>query len=612
MKQLLAIKNGYFSFSQKQIFTDVNFQIYEGDKICLIGKNGTGKSSLMRIISEDYNLDSGEIVLRSGTTIGYLKQDSDLRPDVSSYDFIFDNIGKEDIEDRKYEADIFLDELNIDGNMSVKNLSGGNIKRLNIIKELIKKPDIILLDEPTNHLDIEAIEWLEKYINTNNLTLVCVSHDREFLNNISNKIYLIDNNAIYMCNKGFKYFDEFIEELVVSEQKKIEKMNRKLNAENHWLKYGVTARRKRNQNRLRKLHELKDKLQKEKQKFKVRTDSLKLPDLEVSQQNKLVLELDDITIGYPKNDRYKIIFKNCSMRIMKEEKIGIVGKNGIGKSTFLNVITKKSEPISGRVKYGPNIEISYADQNRTTLDTEKSLIDNICEGNNVNVKLGDITMHVAGYLKKFLFPKERLNDLVSTLSGGEKNRLLLAKIMLRPGNLLILDEPTNDLDMESMEMLEEVIMNYSGTVIIVSHDRAFLDDIVTRTLVIDEKGISDYIGGYTEYKNQNKSEGSEEKTKKSNTTSKKENLNISNKQNTKLSYKDQRDLEILPAQIANIELEISEAEYKLSDINLFSVDNKLFNQLMKSIEIKKKELSLLEERWFEVMQMEEEFKNKNE
>lgn len=545
MVPIFYIKEGNLSFADKKILSELELYVSRGDRICLVGRNGCGKSSLMKIIDGEYELDTGELFQDPAIKIGYLKQDMKLLPKGKIYDFVLSSF-KDEHDNNKYQADIILKQLEIDGNAELENCSGGQIRRVCLAKALINNPDILLLDEPTNHLDILAIEWLEGYINNYNGAVICISHDRTFQENISNKIWWIDLGILRKSSKGFKYYDQWREEIIESEEATLRKMNRKLEVEKGWLNAGVTGRRKRNQKRLANLHRLRESYKSHQSHLQSAKARLQIELAEEMQKTKFIIEAENISYNFPG----KKLFDNFTFKVKKGEKIGVIGPNGIGKSTFIKILIKDIEPELGKVKHGTNLEITYFDQYRSELNPTHSLKQTLCPTGGDQIFLKDRTMHVAGYLKQFMFDPKILEDKVSTLSGGEANRLLLAKALISPGNFLILDEPTNDLDMDSLEMLLEILADYTGTLIIVSHDRDFLERLVTRTLVFTGEEIVDLYGGYTDYLTYHKKDVKVEKHVKKKII---ENIPETAPKQQKLSYKYVRLLESLPLEIDQLE-----------------------------------------------------------
>lgn len=592
MVPIFYIKEGNLSFADKKILSELELYVSRGDRICLVGRNGCGKSSLMKIIDGEYELDTGELFQDPAVKIGYLKQDMKLLPKGKIYDFVLSSF-KDEHDNNKHQADIILKQLEIDGNAELENCSGGQIRRVCLAKALINNPDILLLDEPTNHLDILAIEWLEGYINNYNGAVICISHDRTFQENISNKIWWIDRGILRKSSKGFKYYDQWREEIIESEEATLRKMNRKLEVEKGWLNAGVTGRRKRNQKRLANLHRLRESYKSHQSHLQSAKARLQIKLAEEMQKTKFIIEAENISYNFPG----KKLFDNFTFKVKKGEKIGVIGSNGIGKSTFIKILIKDIEPELGKVKHGTNLEITYFDQYRSELNPTHSLKQTLCPTGGDQIFLKDRTMHVAGYLKQFMFDPKILEDKVSTLSGGEANRLLLAKALISPGNFLILDEPTNDLDMDSLEMLLEILADYTGTLIIVSHDRDFLERLVTRTLVFTDEEIVDLYGGYTDYLTYHKKDVKVEKhVKKKNI----ENVPETAPKQQKLSYKYVRLLESLPLEIDQLEKKITELESELFENNLYMLNNNKFNKLTDNLLKAKEELDQKMIEWLEV------------
>lgn len=598
MTPIFYIKNGNLGFADKTVLLDLELYISPGDKICLVGRNGCGKSSLMKIIDGEYELDNGELFQDPAISVGYLRQDMKALPSGNIYDFILNSV--QDPESNKYSADIILKQLEIDGSAELKNCSGGQIRRACLARVLVNKPDILLLDEPTNHLDIRAIEWLESYIKNYQGAVVCISHDRMFQENTTNKVWWIDRGVLRKSNRGFRYYDEWREEIIAQEEVALRKMNRKLEAEANWLHGGVTARRKRNQKRLSNLYRLRAEFSEHIGHLRNAKARVQMELAESANKTKFIIEANNISYQY----NNKKLFNNFTFKVKKGEKIGVVGPNGVGKSTLIRLLTKELEPIEGNVKHGTNIEITYFDQHRSELNPSFSLKQTLCPGGGDQVFLQDQSMHIASYLKKFMFDPKMLDNKTSTLSGGEANRLLLAKALINPGNFFILDEPTNDLDMDSLEMLLEILADYTGTLIVVSHDRDFLERLVTRTLVFDGDKIIDLYGGYQDYLKYYKAEPEIVKPIKSKQI-------IDDTKTTKpqkLSYKYIRLLELLPSEIESLECKIVAIENQLSDNNLYNNDNKKFNQLSSDLQKAKIELDQKLEQWIEVEAMKDSIK----
>ncbi|WPX99319.1 ABC transporter ATP-binding protein [Candidatus Megaera polyxenophila] len=599
MTPIFYIKDGNLSFADKTVLSSLELYVYPGDKICLVGRNGSGKSSLMKVMAGEYELDSGELFKDPLTKIGYLKQDVITKTNYSIYEFVLEGLKKP--EENRYLADIILKKLQITGDLKLKNCSGGQIRRAFLAKTLVDQPDILLLDEPTNHLDITAIEWLEEYVKSYAGAIVCISHDRAFQENTTNKVWWIDRANLRKSNKGFKHYDQWREEIIAEEEASLRKMTRKLEMEKDWLNTGVTARRKRNQKRLANLHRLRDSLRIHQTKLRDAKTKLQIELTQEAKKSQFIIEAENISFNYES----KNIFHNFSFKVKKGEKIGVIGPNGSGKSTLIKILTKDLTPIEGKVKHGANLEITYFDQYRTELNKDHTIKLTLCPNGGDQVFLKNQTMHVAGYLKNFMFDPRILNDKVSTLSGGEANRLLLAKTLISPGNFLILDEPTNDLDTDSLEMLLEILAQYDGTLMIVSHDRDFLERLVTRTLVFTGDTIVDLYGGYKDYLKYYKINNTFNLKTDNKEKKKIDTVNLENfKKNTKLSYKYQRLLEILPKEIEEIENNIADLETKLIQADLYVKNPETFYDYSKKLEENKKLLDNKIHQWLEIENME--------
>lgn len=484
------VRQGLLSFADKILIKDLECYLYSKDKIALVGNNGSGKSSLFKVIAGYSSLTKGDFYLENGMKIGYLEQNIILPGDLSAEEYILNETSCE-----SYQANIFLHKLKIPAYEIIDNLSGGQKRRLLLAKILSSKPDILLLDEPNNHLDIDAIEWLEEYLLSYQGSVICISHDRKFLENITNTIWYIDRGVFYTSKRGFKYFDSFQEEIMEEEQKRLMKLNKKLQLENQWFQQGVTGRRKRNQGRLSHLHKLREQIQERKQ----RARTMKADQLVESEVKKtrFIIEAEKVNFSYQEGVE---MIKDFSFRVVKGEKIALVGPNGSGKSTLLKILLKQMMPISGKVIHGSNLDISYFDQNKSCLDLNLNVLENLCPNGGYYVNLSGKILHAAAYLKQLMFDPKLLHTKLSILSGGQQSRLALAYTLINKGNLLILDEPTNDLDMDSLDILLEILHNYQGTLIVVSHDRYFIDNLVERTLIINKNGeILDILGNYQDY-----------------------------------------------------------------------------------------------------------------
>lgn len=591
------IKSGYLSFADKEVFSDIELYLYSGEKICLVGRNGSGKSSLMKVIAEDYEMESGEVYKHPAVKIAYLKQDNVIGSEFTTiYDFVSDALQD---ESEKYKAEMIFDKLSIDGNDLISNLSGGQIRRASLAKVLINQPEILLLDEPTNHLDISAIEWLEDYLKTYPGAVVCISHDRAFLSNVTNRLWWLDRGILRKSDNGFSNFESWREQILEYEEAVLRKLGKKLEDENVWLSQGVTARRKRNQKRLADLIALRKTMAT--QNAHVRSAKQKITIVEDSdvRKSKFIIEASNLNFTYGG----KAIISDFSFRCKKGEVIGIVGPNGSGKTTLVKLLLKELVPDSGKVHHGTGLEVSYFDQHRSLLNPSHSLKQILCPSGGDQIFLANgKTMHVAGYIKNFMFNPNLLDAKLSTLSGGEANRLLLAKTLINPGNLLVLDEPTNDLDMDSLDVLIEVLSEYKGTVLIVSHDRDFLNRLVTRSLVFSKDGIVDMFGSYEDYMKLYPKSKSQESDKLVTVKNKTPAAESKPKNDGRLSYKDKRLLEVLPIEIEELEKEVMVIENKLSDPDFYSKNPASFSELSKKLGSIKEKIELLMDQWLKISQ----------
>ena len=587
---IYTIKDIKLTFGVKPLFTDVNLNICKGDKVCLVGRNGCGKSTLLKIISGQLDADSGEIFIQPATKVSYMEQNADFSAYNTLRDVILSGLKSEDVNTLAYKADILISHFEINEEMSTLTASGGELKKAALAKALISEPDILLLDEPTNHLDISTIEKLEEIIIKFQGAVIVISHDRSFLNHISNATLWIDRGITHYNNKGFSNFDEWQEEILNQEIIKEKYLNKKLEEETEWLHKGVTARRRRNQGRLRRLQQLRQERREQIKKL----GSIDLEIKEADVRSKMIVEAKHITKSFASRD----IVKDFSLRILKGNRIGIVGPNGAGKTTLIKLLTKHLEPDTGFVRIGKNLEMAYFDQNREQLNPEKTLWKTLCgEGDHIYVR--GHYRHVVAYLKDFLFTPDQAKSPVSCLSGGEKNRLMLALSLARESNFLVLDEPTNDLDMDTLDLLQEVLDEYQGTILLVSHDRDFLNKITTSMLYMSGDGsIIEHVGNYEELYDKYISK----EVKKVNQTKKQvvETKERKNNKTNQLSYKDKRLYEVLPQEISDIETKISEIEKMLSDADLYAKDTNKFYQLSEQLEKLNQEKDEKETKWLEI------------
>ncbi len=591
---ILSIRDATLSFAKKILFENLHLNLFPRDRICLIGKNGVGKTSLMNAIAGQFEIDCGERWVAPNTILGYLSQNENLPNNITVSDFIL--LGLKIDEHKTYLVDIVCDNLQINKNSLTNNLSGGQKRRVNLARALVLEPAILLLDEPTNHLDLEVIEWLENYLQNFQGALIVISHDRKFLEKVSNKVFWLRAGQIKINHNGYKNFDEWSQNIIEHEQRELENLQKKVDLESGWLQTGVTARRKRNIGRLHYLGELRNKLEEQKRLVFANQNRVNIQNQKIEEDApQVILSFNNVS----KNFGEKKLIDKFTLKILRGERIGIVGKNGSGKSTLLKLMVGETTPDQGTVKPARDINISYFDQSRSKIKPTSSIQEILCEnGGDYVVLANGKTMHICGYLKNFLFDPNDREALAGTLSGGQQNRLLLAKTLANPGNFMILDEPTNDLDMDTLDMLQDYLNDYQGTLVIVSHDRDFLDNVATSILAFEGNGkITNHIGGYSDYINYQEKNFtfSQEKISQISHTPKHVSANLSEK---KFSYKHKIELEKLTIKIEKLENKIRELSEEMSN----GEDRSNSNLAHIAMEIAKfqNDLNLAEERWIEL------------
>ena len=595
---IFSLRETSVSFGKKIIFDNLDVNIHRKDLIALIGKNGVGKSTLMRIISDKQDLDQGEVWKLNNIRVSFFSQKFELE---ESYSIENELLNILDIEEDSFKIDIFCNNLQLNKKDIIKNLSGGQKRRVGLIKSLINESDILLLDEPTNHLDLECIIWLENYLKTFKGSIICVSHDRTFLSNFTNKVFWLDRGNLRVSPSGFKNFDRWSQEMFEQEARELKNRKQFVNIEVEWANKGVKARVKRNVKRLERAKELKDQLEKDESSYRKAIQTVKINKIIPGLDNsKFIAEFHKVSVGYeiPK----KTILKDINLKINKKDRIGLIGKNGTGKSTFLKALLGEIKSQKGTIKLKKNMNFSYFDQLRNDLNADNSLKKILVPSGGDYLKVQGKDRHVCSYLKDFMFDPSKATDSINTLSGGQQNRLLLAKVLANPQTGLILDEPTNDLDLETMDLLTEMLSNYSGTLLIVSHDRDFLDQTVNKILYFDEKGqVSIFLGGYSDFLKSQQNE----KIIKSISKKKNNYKVVSSKNNKKLSFKYKYELENLPKEIEDLENKIDDITKELKNSNLYLSDANRFNEITNEMVELKKILSIKEERWLFLLEMEE-------
>ncbi|SDX91622.1 ATP-binding cassette domain-containing protein [Acinetobacter kyonggiensis] len=593
----ITLRDVQLAFGGPSLLDGANFNLERGERVCLIGRNGEGKSTLLKLIEGSLLPDRGEVSIQNGITISMLAQDvpmdsgkvADIVADgageaatvLRAYHEASDAcvLGDMDACDRMGELQHKLDQVDgwaletkvnsilskmgLDPDADLADLSGGRKRRVLLARALLTQPDVLLLDEPTNHLDVESIEWLEKFLlDQNNLTLLFISHDRSFVDSIATRIVELDRGTLRSYEGNYTRYLDLKAQQMEAEEKQNALFDKRLAEEEVWIRQGIKARRTRNEGRVRALKDLRE----ESKARRSQQGKVSMATQDANRSGKLVFDIEHLSVAF--GDQEPII-KDFSALVLRGDRIGLVGDNGVGKTTLIKAILGELEH-TGTVKTGTQLEVAYFDQLRNALDLEKSVKDNVSEGSDfVDVNGG--RRHIYSYLQDFLFSPERARTPVKALSGGERNRILLAKLLLKPSNLIVMDEPTNDLDMVTLELLEEMLGGYKGTLLLISHDRAFMDNVVTSTWVFDGKGhIDEYIGGYQDYLEQRPDQTAVDQKSDVKKALAKAEAAVPKK--AKLSYKDQRALEQLPAEMEALETEQASLNEKLADGSLFVSD----------------------------------------
>lgn len=587
---LLNLQNITLSFGSAPLFDSINLQIHKGEKITLLGRNGAGKTTFMKLINGEIEADSGELIREKGLKTALLTQEVPMSLPGTIYDVIegtsiHSKIHHDSFEEQKklQQIEITLSLLDIDRNLIYKDLSAGMKRRTLLGRAIVNEPDILLLDEPTNHLDIEFIMWLEEFLVRYNGTVFFVTHDRTFMQKIANRIIELDRGKIFDWKCDYTTFLSRKEAWLESEEVQNSLFDKKLGKEEVWIRKGIKARRTRNEGRVRALKKMRE----ERAMRREVIGSVKMDIQKTEISGKMVFEADDVSFAY---GDAKII-KNFSTRIIRGDRLGIIGPNGCGKTTLLKLLLGEIKPDSGKIKSGARIETAYFDQMRNILDEEKTIKENVTDGNEI-ISFNGKNKHVIGYLQDFLFPPDRVDIKVNLLSGGEKNRLLLAKLFAKPANLLILDEPTNDLDIETIELLEDLLIDYEGTILLVSHDRSFLNNVVAGTIVFEGSGIfTEYAGGYDDWLIQKKpAKAGIEKIKKTDREKKPV-------EKTKLTFNEVKELASLPKLIENKESRVKEIFGIMADPGFYQKKGDSVNEIKAELEKTEEDIETLYKRW---------------
>ena len=597
----ITLRDVHLAFGGPALLDGANFNLERGERVCLIGRNGEGKSTLLKLIEGSLLPDTGEVSIQNGLTVSMLAQDVPMDSGKVA-DIVADGAGEAatvlkdyheasdacvlgDMEacDRmgmlqhkldqldgwalENKVNTILGKMGLDPNADLADLSGGRKRRVLLARALLTQPDVLLLDEPTNHLDVESIEWLEKFLlDQNNLTLLFISHDRSFVDSIATRIVELDRGVLRGYEGNYSRYLDLKAQQMEAEEKQNALFDKKLAEEEAWIRQGIKARRTRNEGRVRALKTLRE----ESKARRSQQGKVSMATQEANRSGKLVFEIEHLRVSYNEQP----LIKDFSAIVLRGDRIGLVGDNGVGKTTLIKAILGEIEH-GGSVKTGTQLEIAYFDQLRNALDLEKTVMANVSEGSDF-VDVNGNRRHIYSYLQDFLFSPERARTPLKALSGGERNRILLAKLLLKPSNLIVMDEPTNDLDMVTLELLEEMLSEYKGTLLLISHDRAFMDNVVTSTWVFDGKGnIDEYIGGYQDYLEQRPDQkvvDQKSDVKKAQAKAEAAAAAASAPKKVKLSYKDQRELEQLPAEMEKLEKEQAELSAKLADGSWFVSD----------------------------------------
>jgi ATP-binding cassette subfamily F protein uup len=596
---LIQLQDIHLTFGGTPLLQGADLTLGEGERLCLVGRNGSGKSTMLKVAAGLVEFDRGSRATAPTATLRYLPQEPDLAGFATTLSFVEAGMAP---GDDPYRARYLLDRLGMSGQEPADRLSGGEARRAALARVLAPSPDILLLDEPTNHLDLPAIEWVEAELGAMRSALVLVSHDRRFLERLSRATVWLDRGRTRRLERGFAQFESWRDKVLEEEERDRHKLDRRIVQEEDWVRYGVTARRKRNQGRMERLQELR-RQRREQRRLSAQS---RMAASEAPQSGSLVIEAKRIA----KRHGDKVVVRDFSLRVLRGDRVGIVGANGSGKTTLLDLLTKRLAPDSGEVRLGSNLAMQSLDQRRAALAGEPTLAAFLTDGRGDTVNVGGVSRHVSGYMKDFLFAPEQMRTPVSALSGGERGRLMLAKAMAAPSNLLVLDEPTNDLDLETLDLLQEILADYAGTVLLVSHDRDFLDRVVTSTILAEGDGrFVEYAGGYSDMVAQ-RGEGVAAKKAASLKVARAETPKSASADprpaRRKLTFKEKHALDVLPGQITALENQVGELRAQLADDSLYGRDATTFAALAERLAAAQAELGAAEERWLELEMLREE------
>lgn len=621
---LLTLRNIQLSYGAAPLLDGVNLSIEPGERLCLVGRNGAGKSTLMKLIAGEIQADDGDLEKQPGLTIARLVQEVPPDTEGSVFDIVARGLGdlgavlaehaalsltlgdasdaamnrfeflQHELDSRdgwtlSQRVETVLTRLALDGATDFAGLSGGMKRRVLLAQSLVQEPDILLLDEPTNHLDIESIRWLEEFMKGWNGTLLFITHDRAFLRALATRIIELDRGKLTSWPGSYEKYLEGKQAQLDAEEKANADFDKKLSQEERWIRQGIKARRTRNEGRVRALKAMRQ----ERAARRDRTGQASMTVQQGDKSGKLVIEAQHLTASFAG----QTLFRDFSITVQRGDRIGLIGPNGCGKSTLLKLLLGRMEPQQGTIKLGTNLQIAWFDQLRETLDENKSIIENVVEGSDF-IEVNGQSKHIIGYLQDFLFEPARCRQPVKALSGGERNRLLLARLFTRPFNLLVLDEPTNDLDADTLDLLEEQLMQYQGTLLLVSHDREFVDNVVTSTLVFENGEVNEYVGGYQDWLRQRSQPVKQSEKKVAAKLAPASPAAASAKK--KLSYKEQQELKELPGRIEALEQDIAALQAKMSDPAFFKSEPALVAATTSALAEKEQALELVFNRWSEL------------
>jgi ATP-binding cassette subfamily F protein uup len=594
---LLNLKDIHLTFGGKPVLEGVDLMLAEGERVALVGRNGTGKSTLLKIVAGLVQEDRGERFFQPGTTLRYLPQEPDFAGFSKVLDYVEAGLGP---TDNPYRARQLLNDLGLSGEEDPQTLSGGEARRVALARCLAPDPDVLLLDEPTNHLDLPAIEWLEETLKASRAAMILISHDRRVLENLSNAVVWIDRGRARRMDRSFAHFEEWRDQVLEEEERDQARLSQRIATEEHWMRYGVTARRKRNMRRVALLSDLR----KARKEHVGKLGTVKLAASAGETSGKLVVEALDIG----KSFGARTVIKSLDLLLLRGDRLAIVGPNGAGKTTLIKLLTGALAPDTGTIKLGTNLQIVTLDQSRQSLNPTDIVADVITGGRGSSVTINGETKHVVTYMQDFLFRPEQARTPVSVLSGGERARLILARELAKPSNLLVLDEPTNDLDLETLDLLQELLADYSGTLLLVSHDRDFLDRIATSVLMHEGDGKwQEYAGGYSDMLAQR---GRGVQARKAKVAAKAEKTAAvaptAQAAKRKLSFKEKHALETLPARITALDDELKKLENLLADPALFARDSKSFEISTRRHAAAAAEKAEAEEQWLTLEMLREE------